>query len=124
MRAVSHEAAYLGGDVARFEATSGLIDGLALGAALAAAMGGAPAVLMRNHGVTFGGRKIEEATLIGIFVEKACKAQLALGASGIAYRWTDPAELAHKRDQLMTPALIENFWGLYNRALDRHEQAI
>ncbi len=123
LRAVSHEAAYLGGEVARFEASAGLIDNLDLGAALASAMGTAPAVLMRNHGVTFGGRSIAEATLIGIFLEKACKAQLALGASGLAYRWAEAGELSHKRDQLMTPALIDNFWDFYNRALDHQERA-
>lgn len=123
LRAVTHEAAYFAARTARFEDSAGLIDDLALGGALAAAMGDAPVVFMRNHGVTFAGIDIEEATLIGIFLEKACKAQLALGASGIAYRYSEPTELEHKRAQLMTRPLIENFWQFYNRELDRGERA-
>ena len=32
---------------------------------------------MGNHGVTFCGTSVPHATCVGIFLEKACKAQLA-----------------------------------------------
>ena len=52
------------------------------GAAVALALGGRKAVLMRNHGVGVVGASIEEATMLTILLESACQIQLAAMAAG------------------------------------------
>ena len=53
------------------------------GSALARTLGTGFAVLMANHGVSFCGTSIEHATCIGVFLEKAARAQLVGRASGL-----------------------------------------
>ena len=43
---------------------------------------------MKNHGITFVGAGVEEATLYGMFIERACKAQIEIAATG--WKWTTP----------------------------------
>jgi len=115
LEAVTNEAAYLGVEVARFEETRGLIDTPELGASLAKALGPASTLLLRNHGVLFVGASIAEATLMGVFLERACRSQLLLMATQQAYRSTPKSELSAKREQILDPNLIENFWSFYKR---------
>lgn len=121
LRPLTHAGAMIGGTVPYFTVTSALADTPGLGRAVAESLGDASAVLMRNHGVTFCGGTIAEATLVGIFVEKACKTQLLLAASNLPWRWPEGEELEAKHGKLMAPALIEAFWAFYNRELDRAE---
>ena len=88
LRAVAHEGSNLNGAVTRYTGTSNLIDTLQLGRDVAKALGAAPAVLMQNHGMTFCGPRVEECVLAGIFLERACHAQLVVGASG--FEWAYP----------------------------------
>src|SRR5215468_2709731 len=60
-------------DVPRHEADVALITTKGEGAALARSLGAALAVLMGNHGVTFCGAWVPQATCVGVFLEKACK---------------------------------------------------
>ena len=71
---LNHEGASLRGRLARFGQTTGLINTRELGRALAQSLGDASVVLMKNHGITFVGAKPEEATLNGIYIERACGA--------------------------------------------------
>jgi len=121
LRSVTHEGAMFGAAVPYYTGTSALIDTPELGRAVAASLGDAPAVLMRNHGVTFCGDSIVHATLVGIFVERACKTQLTLAASSMPWSWPEPEEFAIKAEQLARPALVEAFWAYFNRELDRAE---
>jgi L-fuculose-phosphate aldolase len=119
LSAVTNEAVYLGGVPSRFSETTGLIDTPALGANLAAALGSASTVLMRNHGISFVGRDIATATMMGLFLERACRSQLALLATGLGYAATAPAELAQKHDEIFDPGLIETFWAFFKRRADQ-----
>src|SRR5215467_8096796 len=69
-------------DVPRHEADVALITTKEEGSALAQSLGSGFAVLMGNHGVTFCGASVPHATCVGIFLEKACRAQLAGEAAG------------------------------------------
>ena len=113
--AVTNEAANLGSPPGLFDATTDLVDSVQLGDLLAQALGGASTVLMRNHGVTFVGRDVAEAVLMGVFLERACRSQLALMASGQPYRATPPADLAAKRDNTLDAGLRANFWRFLQR---------
>jgi L-fuculose-phosphate aldolase len=115
LEAVTNEAAYLGGRVARFDETRGLIDTPALGASLAQALGRASTLLLRNHGVLFVGATIAEASLMGIFLDRACRSQLQLLATHREYQSTPASELTAKKEQILDPDLIDNFWSFYKR---------
>ncbi|MBV8924329.1 MAG: class II aldolase/adducin family protein [Bradyrhizobium sp.] len=118
LEAVTNEAAYLGPRVARFEETRGLIDTQALGASLALALGDASTLLLRNHGVLFVGATIPEAVLMGVFLERACRSQIELLSTKQAYKATPKSELFAKKEQILDPNLIENFWSFYKRKAD------
>jgi L-fuculose-phosphate aldolase len=50
---------------------------------------------MKNHGITFVGATIEEATLYGLFMERACKAQIEIAATG--WQWSTPSVVGYDR---------------------------
>lgn len=101
--------------------TSDLIDSIELGVDLAKCLGGAEAVFLRNHGVCTVGRDVKEMTLAAIFLEKACKAQLTLAASGYKYTAPPKDEVDKKRKNIYPVRAVNNFWDYYNRRLDRLE---
>lgn len=117
LKAVTHEATYLGGPPARYDGTTGLIDTPELGEDLAAALGDASTVLMRNHGVTFVGASIPVAAMMGIFLERACRTQLLLMAAGVPFTSTPADELAAKRAQVFDAPLVESHWNYFLRRL-------
>ena len=119
LSAVTNEAVYLGGAPGRFSETTGLIDTPALGASLARDLGATSTVLMRNHGITFVGPSIAIATMMGVFLERACRSQLALLATGLAFTATAPDEIAQKHAEIFDPGLIETFWAFFKRRADQ-----
>ncbi len=121
LAAITNEAVYLGGPPGRFDVTTGLIDTPALGSRLAESLGGASTVLMRNHGVTFVGPTIPVGTMMGVFVERACRSQLALLATGLDYVATPDEELASKQNEIFDTGLIETFWAFFKRQVDHAE---
>jgi ribulose-5-phosphate 4-epimerase/fuculose-1-phosphate aldolase len=119
LRPLTNEGIWFDRPPGRFTLTSDLVDTDDLGRAHAAAMGEADAVFLRNHGVSFVGQSIEAMALTGIFLEKACRAQLELAATGLPFTWPDAAEAAAKRERIYPPSAIANFWTYYERRLDR-----
>jgi L-fuculose-phosphate aldolase len=95
LAALNHEGANLLGKLAGFSETAGLINTIALGKKLAQALADMSVVLMKNHGITFVGPTIEEATLYGLFIERACKAQIEIAATG--WKWSTPDEAGYDR---------------------------
>ena len=95
LAALNHEGANLIDNLARFRETAGLINTVALGRALAEELGRKSVVLMKNHGITFVGAGVEEATLYGLFVERACRAQIEIAATG--WTWSTPNGAGYDR---------------------------
>jgi L-fuculose-phosphate aldolase len=87
------------------------------GSALAQSLGRGFAVFMANHGVTFCGTSIPHATCVGVFLEKACKAQLAGQAAGFRASMPDPATRVRRKAQMMTPTHWEHCWNYFCRKL-------
>jgi L-fuculose-phosphate aldolase len=119
----TNEGVWFEGGVKHFKLTSDLINTPALGQELAGALGTSDAVLLKNHGVAFVGRSVKEATLAGVFLERAARAQLTLAASSFDYSHPPAAEIRQKRETIYPPRAVENFWQYYNRKLDRVEAA-
>jgi L-fuculose-phosphate aldolase len=88
------------------------------GVALARSLGKAFAVFIANHGVTFCGTSVAHATCVGVFLEKACKAQLAGQAAGFRASMPDRATRARRNSQMMTPAQVEHSWRYFCRKLE------
>jgi len=118
----SNEGAWFVGGVRHFKLTSDLVDTAELGRELAVALGDADAVLLKNHGAAFVGRGVKEATLAGVFLERAARVQLVLASSGLAHHHSGDEEIAEKRRTIYPPRAVDNFWQYYNRKLDRYEQ--
>jgi L-fuculose-phosphate aldolase len=123
--AATADGNFLEGRVAYYREMPGLIATPELGRALAAALGGHAVVLMKNHGVTTCAPSIAGAALCGVLVERACRVQLLLAASGLA--WSPPEArdlLPGGRARLEpTPALVDDLWGWFERELARAEGA-
>jgi len=103
--------------------TAELVNTRALGEGLASVLGEAYAVFMANHGITFVGRSIEQALLMGISLERACQAQLAASASGLAMQWPDePAMAARRRSG--TGNEVQAPQGFYRQTFDYYARKL
>ena len=113
---IGHEGAYFAGGVPHFKVTSGLVNTPSLGEALASTLGASWGAFMKNHGVVYCGRSIRHATMMGIFLEKACHHQLVL--SGADLGWRPPTEeMNSDKDDILGPRLIDAFWAYECRQL-------
>lgn len=117
LRPVALEASYFADRIPLYLGTGALIKEQELGRELALALGPALAVFMKNHGVTFCGKSIEAATLAGIWLERACKAQLDVTASGIEWSYPNEAAEAERYSQIWSDVHIDHSWGYYSRKL-------
>jgi len=117
LRPLTNEGVWFDIPPGRFTATCDLIDTVSFGAGHAEAMGEADAVFLRNHGASFVGRSIQELCLVGIFLEKACRVQLALAQSGLEFAWPSCGEVRRKKANIYRPSAIANFWDYYVRQL-------
>lgn len=104
-------------DMPRHEDDVALVTTKEEGIALARAMGEGFAVLMGNHGVTFCGTSTAHATCVGIFLEKACKAQLAGMSAGFRASMPTPETRRKRHGQIMTPIHWEHSWNYFCRKL-------
>jgi L-fuculose-phosphate aldolase len=123
LKALNHEGANLLGNLARFRDTAGLINTVELGRKLTQSLAGLSVVLMKGHGITFVGPTIEEATLYGVFIERACKAQLEIAATG--WNWTTPDGGGYDRRMGGTgqgPSYQVIFFDYFARKLERAER--
>ncbi len=117
LRPVTLEASYFPDRIPMFLGTGALVKSVDLGQSLANALGPAFAVFMKNHGVTFCGTLIEMATLVGIWLERACKAPLDVAASGIDWSYPDEEAEALRNSQIWSEEHFDHSWGYYSRKL-------
>lgn len=118
LRPVGKEGAWFE-DLPKFTQTCQLIRTPELGRSLAAMLGSADAVFMMSHGLAFVGTTIREATMVGIYLEKAVRAQVTVAMTGFRYRWPDAEDALAKRGQTRTKSGIDNFWAYLQRHVDK-----
>ncbi|WP_167044165.1 class II aldolase/adducin family protein [Salinibacterium sp. ZJ454] len=104
--------------IPRFAETSHIVTTVPLGKTVAKVLGNAEAILLANHGVAFVGDDVIEATLSGIFLERAAKFQLDLASSGFNYTAPDADETVEKCDRIYPRKAQLNYWMYFNRKLD------
>lgn len=107
--------------VPHFTLTSNLVDTRSLGEAHALAIGKSDAVLLRNHGASYVGETVRDATLAGIFLEKAARMQVTIQSTGLPYERPDHQEILKKRADIYPERARNNFWFYFNRKLARLE---
>ena len=57
--------------------------------------------------------------MMGVFLERACRSELALLATGLAYAATAPEQIAEKHAEIFDTGLIETFWAFFKRRADQ-----
>ncbi|MFG1615821.1 class II aldolase/adducin family protein [Nonomuraea wenchangensis] len=97
-------------DIARFTATGDLIHTRELGERLAEALGDRNAVLLHQHGLVTVGPDVPTAVMTAIFLEKACRMQLAAAATGASCTWSDEEEALTKRERCYGPRQLADAW--------------
>jgi len=107
-------------DIPRHKDEVALITTKSEGKALAKSLGKNFAVLLANHGVTFCGTGIEHAVCVGIFLEKACRAQLIGRAANMRRHMPSRSVRQRRHKQIMTPVHWEHSWRYFCRKLDAH----
>jgi L-fuculose-phosphate aldolase len=105
-------------DIPRHEANVALIKTKEEGADLARSLGMHAALLIANHGALFCGSSVAEATCVGVFLEKACRAHIAGRGAGFPYSMPPRAIRELRKSQMITPIHIEHTWNYLNRKLD------
>lgn len=105
--AIGHEGAMFCDGLPVFDRTSDLIVSPDLGRAVAACLKGHNALLLRNHGIVTAGRSVEEAVMMAVLLEKACKVQLLAEQAGGPNASTSPEEARIKRDRIYAPASLQ-----------------
>jgi len=119
LRAVALEGGYFHPTVPRYSASYDLINTKHLGVGVAEALGDTSfALFLKNHGVVFCGKSTEHATLMAIFLEKACRAQLVIKSSGVSWSWPDDEAMKSRGPQTFHQGLIDRSWRFYSEKLD------
>lgn len=119
---IGHEGCYFQGDVPRYRGTSFLIDTVQLGKDLTQALGSSKAALMNNHGVVFCGVSLVDSCVLAISLEKACRQQITLAATGYRMIEPDKEEIAFKGRSITSMTVLGGFWDYYKRQLARYEK--
>ncbi len=107
--------------VPRFSETSHIITTVPLGQAVARTLGPAEAIMLRNHGVAFVGANVIDATLAGIFLEKAARFQLDIMSTGANFPLPSHEETVEKKNRIYPDKARRNYWMYFNRQLDQAE---
>ncbi len=82
LQGIGHEGSLFHAGLPVFSETADLIIDQTRGKAVARALADSNVLIMRNHGIVTAGRTIEEATVLALYLERACKAQLLLESCG------------------------------------------
>ncbi len=82
IQGIGHEGSLFHAGIPVFSETADLIVDQTRGKAVARSLADSNVLIMRNHGIVTAGRTIEEATVLALYLERACKAQLLVEGCG------------------------------------------
>lgn len=101
LQPVGHEGSVFCDGLPVFDETTDLIVTQERGKSVAKALGKHHAVLLQNHGLVTAGRTIQEATMLAIHLERACKSQLMVESCGGATRLSTPDDAKAKQGRII-----------------------
>ena len=88
------------------------------GEVIAAGLGGKHALLLAHHGLLAAGRSVQEATFLGVFMERMARQQIDAAKVGGA-KPIDPAEARRARDFLRTDRIMDLTFDAWSRRAER-----
>jgi ribulose-5-phosphate 4-epimerase/fuculose-1-phosphate aldolase len=97
-------------DIPRFTLTGGLIKTVALGKALAEALGDAVACLMPQHGIVAVGPDLPAAVMTAVLLDRACQTQLTAMAAGPLSNWGEDEDTVAKRADVWSEKQLRAGW--------------
>lgn len=103
IRPLSQGGAVFAEGLAHFDATMDLIRTPEQGRMVARALGGAPALCMKGHGVCMTGRTLDEAVVLSVMLEEAARIQLLADAAGGSVAPYPPDDIARLRAKITSP---------------------
>jgi ribulose-5-phosphate 4-epimerase/fuculose-1-phosphate aldolase len=86
-------------------------------------LGDAPGMLLRNHGLLSVGRTVAEAFYYMLYLEKACRIQVAATSTGRPLSMPPPELVARTRSQFDVGGALKGWrpWAALRRMLDREQ---
>ncbi|HEX5496635.1 MAG TPA: class II aldolase/adducin family protein [Mycobacteriales bacterium] len=107
LRAISHEGAlFTEPDLPRFTRTGSLIRTRELGGSLAKTLGDHRACLLPRHGLVTVGPDVATAVMYAVLLERACRLHLMAASAGGPIHFSDPEEVALKREEVWSPVQL------------------
>jgi len=88
------------------------------GEVIAAGLGGKHALLLAHHGLLAAGRSVQEATFLGVFMERMARQQIDAAKVGGA-KPIDPGEARRARDFLRTDRIMGLTFDAWSRRAER-----
>lgn len=120
LRPVNNESVLFAKPLPYFDLVTDLVVTQELGKALAAKLGDAKAIFMKNHGIVVVGETIEQATVRAYLLEKAVKTLFVAKVFGEP-GWTDENEADRKEQRIFTESKTKAMWAALLRQLEYKE---
>ncbi len=118
---VTHDAVLFEAGLPVFDETSEMITEPEQGKAVATALGGARALLLKNHGVLVAGEDLRWAVLTAVTLERAARMQFIAGQLGplapIAEEMVPNVSRTKYQDRF-----LDEYWAYWRRQVERAEQ--
>lgn len=108
-------------NVPNFALWTGRFNDRAIAEQVAATLGDAKAILLKNNGLIAVAGSVPVAALRAIFLDKACRMQLAAETSRYDWSWLKDDGSGVPGMLLTSPRQVDNFWDFYLRRLTRFE---
>lgn len=105
-------------DVATLDGYDGIVENEAVGARMAATLGGKGALLLRNHGIVTVGATVREAVCRAVVFEENAAIQLAAMAVGTLHPFPE-AEARQAREFLASGRIVDMRWAQLARKARR-----
>ncbi|APE35012.1 class II aldolase [Nocardia mangyaensis] len=119
VESLSHEGALLAGAVRRFRDTSNTVLTRETGDAIARCLSDGIAVFLVNHGSVVVGRSVRHAVVFALMLERACRLQLDVLATGRDYAVSTAVDVAAKRDYIFADLSVRSYWEHTRRRVRR-----
>ena len=118
LRPLSHAGTmFVPPDLPRFTKTANLIVTQAMGADVAAELGGQTAMMLVNHGIVTAGPTVQRAVIAAVLLEKAAQQQILAYMLGEPTRWSSDEEALAKRETVWAERQLLMLWDYLARSL-------
>ena len=118
LECLTHDAVLFTDGLGVYDEGPALITQRSQGEAVAQALGGRRAALLRNHGVVVAGEDVRWAVLTAVTLERAARFQVIAGALGPSRPIpADSAEVL--RPQKYQESFLDDYWGAWERRVAR-----